>query len=328
MMNMQLPSWAYWAMGAGLACFIALVALSVRRHHGVKRSLFAAPYTLWMLVFTLLPCILIAYYAFTDTNGAFTLDNFRSFWDSNNSMRENLRALAGDEVAATVARGSVNVDTLVYSLWMAFLCTAISLLLGYPAALFMADRKMKMGSTIVVLFIIPMWMNFLLRTMAWQTLLEKTGVINSILSWLHLPSLNIINTPWAIILGMVYNFLPFMVLPIYNVLIKIDKDVVNAARDLGANPIQTFMKITLPLSVPGIISGITMVFVPALTTFVISDLLGGGKILLIGNVIEQSFKQNSNWHVGSGLSMVLMVFIIASMALVAKYDKEGEGSAF
>ena len=166
MMNMQLPSWAYWAMGAGLACFIALVALSVRRHHGVKRSLVAAPYTLWMLEFTLLPCILIAYYAFTDTNGAFTLDNFRSFWDSNNSMRENLRALAGDEVAATVARGSVNVDTLVYSLWMAFLCTAISLLLGYPAALFMADRKMKMGSTIVVLFIIPMWMNFLLRTIA------------------------------------------------------------------------------------------------------------------------------------------------------------------
>ena len=140
-----------------------------------------------------------------------------------------------------------------------------------------------------------------------------------VLNFLHLPSLEIINTPYAIVLGMVYNFLPFMVLPIYNVLIKIDKDVVNAARDLGANPVQTFLKITLPLSVPGVISGITMVFVPALTTF-------GGKILLIGNVIEQSFKQNSNWHVGSGLSLVLMVFIIASMALVAKYDKGGEGS--
>jgi len=127
---------------------------------------------------------------------------------------------------------------------------------------------------------------------------------------------------------MVYNFLPFMVLPIYNVLIKIDRDVINAARDLGASSSYTFLKIILPLSIPGIISGITMVFVPALTTFVISDLLGGGKILLIGNVIEQSFKQNSNWHVGSGLSMVLMVFIIASMALVAKYDKEGEGSSF
>ena len=143
-----------------------------------------------------------------------------------------------------------------------------------------------------------------------------------------LPALEIINTPYAIILGMVYNFLPFMVLPIYNVLAKIDPNVINAARDLGANSVQTFLKVIFPLSIPGVISGITMVFVPALTTFVISDLLGGGKILLIGNVIEQSFKQNSNWHVGSGLSLVLMVFIIASMALVAKYDKEEGGSAF
>ena len=173
-----------------------------------------------------------------------------------------------------------------------------------------------------------MWMNFLLRTLAWQTLLEKNGVINSILSFFHLPQLAIINTPYAIILGMVYNFLPFMVLPIYNVLVKIDKDVINAARDLGANNRQTFFKIILPLTVPGIISGITMVFVPALTTFVISDLLGGSKILLIGNVIEQEFKQGSNWHVGSGLSLVLMIFIILSMALIAKYDKDGEGTAF
>ena len=153
-------------------------------------------------------------------------------------------------------------------------------------------------------------------------------MINNILGALNLPSLDIINTPYAIVLGMVYNFLPFMVLPIYNVLIKIDPNVINAARDLGANNIQTFFKITLPLSTPGIISGITMVFVPALTTFVISDLLGGGKILLIGNVIEQAFKQSSNWNVGSGLSLVLMVFIIASMAVVAKYDKDGEGTAF
>ena len=177
-------------------------------------------------------------------------------------------------------------------------------------------------------FYSAMWMNFLLRTMAWQTLLEKNGVINSILSLFHLPALEIINTPYAIVLGMVYNFLPFMVLPIYNVLIKIDSNVLNAARDLGANPVQTFVKVTFPLSIPGVISGITMVFVPALTTFVISDLLGGGKLLLIGNVIEQSFKQNSNWHVGSGLSLVLMVFIIASMALVAKYDKGEGGTAF
>ena len=157
---------------------------------------------------------------------------------------------------------------------------------------------------------------------------QKNGVINSILAFFHLPQQSIINTPGAIVLGMVYNFLPFMVLPIYNVLAKIDKDVIYAARDLGANEFQTFTQIIFPLSIPGIISGITMVFVPALTTFVISDLLGGSKILLIGNVIEQEFKQGSNWHTGSGLSLVLMIFIIASMAVIAKYDKNGEGTAF
>lgn len=268
-----------------------------------KRCL-AGPYLFWSVSFVVIPLLVVLYYAITTDEGAFTLINLAEI-----TTPENLKALG-------------------ISLLLSFLSTVICLVLAYPLAMILSARNVNQSSFIVLIFILPMWMNFLLRTMAWQTLLEKTGVINSILSWLHLPSLNIINTPWAIILGMVYNFLPFMVLPIYNVLIKIDKDVVNAARDLGANPIQTFMKITLPLSVPGIISGITMVFVPALTTFVISDLLGGGKILLIGNVIEQSFKQNSNWHVGSGLSMVLMVFIIASMALVAKYDKEGEGSAF
>ena len=166
-------------------------------------------------------------------------------------------------------------------------------------------------------------MNFLLRTLAWQTLLEKTGVINSILTFLNLPTLNIINTPSAIVLGMVYNFLPFMVLPIYNTLIKIDSNVINAAKDLGANNIQTFTRVIFPLSLPGVISGITMVFVPALTTFVISDLLGGAKILLIGNVIEQEFKQANNWNAGSGLSFVLMIFIVISIFISNKYDKEG-----
>lgn len=176
-----------------------------------------------------------------------------------------------------------------------------------------------------MIIILPMWMNFLLRTIAWQNILERTGVINVFLKLLNLPSLNIINTPGAIVLGMVYNFLPFMVLPIYNVLIKIDKDVINAARDLGANGMQTFMKIILPLSLPGVISGITMVFVPSLTTFVISNILGGSKIVLIGNVIEQQFRVG-NWHTGSGLSLVLMIFILISMAILSKYDKEGEGS--
>ena len=201
------------------------------------------------------------------------------------------------------------------------------LILAYPLAMILTAKHVSHQSFIVLIFILPMWMNFLLRTLAWQTLLEKTGVINSVLSFLHLPALNIINTPYAIVLGMVYNFLPFMVLPLYNSLTKIDPSVVNAARDLGANGLQTFLRVIFPLSIPGVISGITMVFVPALTTFVISNLLGGSKILLIGNVIEQEFTQASNWHLGSGLSIVLMVFILINMILTAVFDKQGEGTA-
>ena len=221
-----------------------------------------------------------------------------------------------------------NLKALGLALLLSFVSTVICLILAYPLAMILSEKNVNQTSFIVLIFILPMWMNFLLRTLAWQTLLEKNGVINSILGFFHLPEQSLINTPAAIVLGMVYNFRPFMVLPIYNVLSKIDRDVIYAARDLGANSLQTFTKIILPLSVPGIISGITMVFVPSLTTFVISDLLGGSKILLIGNVIEQEFKQGSNWNVGSGLSLVLMIFIIASMALIAKYDKEGEGTAF
>ena len=187
--------------------------------------------------------------------------------------------------------------------------------------------NVNQDSFIILIFVFPMWMNFLLRTLAWQTLLEKTGVINNVLQFFNLPTLNIINTPAAIILGMVYNFLPFMVLPLYNVLVKIDKNVINAARDLGANGFQTFVKIIFPLSLPGMFSGITMVFVPALTTFVISKMLGGSKILLIGNVIEQEFTQTGNWNLGSGLSIVLMLFIIFNMVISTVTDKEGEVNA-
>ena len=178
------------------------------------------------------------------------------------------------------------------------------------------------------LFILPMWMNFLLRTMAWQVLLEKKGVINTILQSLGFSGLRLINTPAAIVMGMVYDFLPFMVMPIYNVLAKIDDRVIEAARDLGANNFQVFRYIIFPLSVPGIVSGVTMVFVPALTTFVISNMLGGGKILLIGNVIEQEFTVGNNWHLGAGLSLVMMIFILVSMAFIAKFDKNGEGNTF
>jgi spermidine/putrescine transport system permease protein len=270
----------------------------------MSKKLLAAPYLIWMAGFIVIPLALIVYYGLTDRNGAFTVANVMSI-----AAPEHIKALR-------------------LSLGLSLASTVVCLLLAYPLAMILRNRGIGRGSFIVFIFILPMWMNFLLRTMAWQTLLEKNGVINGLLSFLHLPGQNLINTSGAIILGMVYNFLPFMVLPVYNVLCKIDDDTINAARDLGANGLQTFLRVWLPLSVPGIISGITMVFVPALTTFVISNLLGGSKILLIGNVIEQEFTRGSNWHLGSGLSLVLMIFILISMAVIAKYDKNGEGSAF
>ena len=270
----------------------------------MSKKLLAGPYLLWMAGFIIIPLALIVYYGVTDKSGAFTLANIMSM-----ATPEHRKALW-------------------LSLELSFISTVICLILAYPLAMILRNRGMGQASFIVFIFILPMWMNFLLRTLAWQTLLEKSGVINGILTALHLPRQNLINTPSAIVLGMVYNFLPFMVLPIYNVLCKIEDNTINAARDLGANFFQTLIWIWLPLSVPGIISGITMVFVPALTTFVISNLLGGSKILLIGNVIEQEFTKSSNWNLGSGLSLVLMLFILLSMALIAKYDKNGEGSAF
>ena len=268
------------------------------------KKLLSGPYLFWMVGFTLIPLALIFWYGITDKSGAFTL--------------QNVLAIASADHASA----------LWLSLGLSLVSTLICLLLAYPLAMSLRGRGQAASGFIVFIFVLPMWMNFLLRTMAWQTLLEKNGVINGILTWLHLPKQSLINTPWAIILGMVYNFLPFMVLPIYNVLSKIDDNTINAAKDLGANSFQTLIFIWLPLSIPGIISGITMVFVPSLTTFVISDLLGGSKILLIGNVIEQEFTKGSNWHLGSGLSLVLMVFILISMAMIAKYDKNGEGTAF
>lgn len=267
-----------------------------------KSKLLASPYILWSVAFIVIPLCVIFYYGLTDRSGAFTLENIKSI-----GTTEHMKAL-------------------FLALGLSFISTVLCLLFGYPLAAVLTKISKNKSSLIVFIFILPMWMNFLLRTLAWQTLLEKTGVINSILTFLHLPTLNIINTNSAIILGMVYNFLPFMVLPLYNALTKIDQNVINAAHDLGANNTQTFIKIILPLSVPGIISGITMVFVPSLTTFVISNLLGGSKILLIGNVIEEQFTQASNWNLGSGLSIVLMLFILVSMIITSIFDKDGEGS--
>lgn len=269
-----------------------------------KRKLLAGPYLFWSVSFIIIPLFMVIYYGLTNDNGDFT--------------SKNLAAMATPE----------NLKALGLSLLLSVISTTVCLLLAYPLAMILTNMKVGKSSFIVLMFILPMWVNFLLRTLAWQNLLENNGVINTLLRFLNLPTIDIINTPYAIVLGMVYDFLPFMVLPIYNVLSKIDQNVISAARDLGANSFQTFLKIIFPLSLPGVISGITMVFVPSLTTFVISDLLGGSKVLLIGNVIDQTFTQGSDWHTGSGLSLVLTIFIVASMILVAKYDKEGKGAAF
>ncbi len=268
----------------------------------MNKKFLSVPFIFWSALFIIVPLVMVFYYGLTDKTGAFTLENIMAI-----SSPEHSKAL-WEAVKLSV------------------LSTALCLLLAYPLAMILAQKGSSKTSFMVLIFILPMWMNFLLRTFAWLTLLEKTGIINTLLKMLGLPTLDIINTPSAIVLGMVYNFLPFMVLPIYNVLVKIDKNVINAARDLGANSIQTFVKITLPLSVPGIISGISMVFVPALTTFIISKILGGSKILLIGNVIEQEFTMTGNWNLGSGLSIVLMLFIIFNMVITAVTDKDGEGS--
>lgn len=266
----------------------------------MNKKILSAPFLFWSALFIIVPLGMVFYYGLTDKTGAFTL--------------ENIAAIATPEHS----------KALWEAVKLSVVSTIICLLLAYPLAMILANSNVNQNSYIVLIFVLPMWMNFLLRTLAWQTLLEKTGVINSILKMLNLPTLDIINTPAAIVLGMVYNFLPFMVLPLYNVLVKIDKNVINAARDLGANGVQTFCKIIFPLSLPGMFSGITMVFVPALTTFVISKMLGGSKILLIGNVIEQEFTQTGNWHLGSGLSIVLMLFIILNMVISTVTDKEGE----
>ncbi|MBO2516536.1 MAG: hypothetical protein CW338_04550 [Clostridiales bacterium] len=261
----------------------------------------------------------------------FTFDNFMAFWDSNYIARENVKSTMEDGGAhysgSLSERGKVNFDIFVFSLWMAFLCTVICLLLGYPAAHIMADREFRLGSAIVILFVVPMWMNFLLRTIAMMALLNDDGVINSLLKWLGMQPASLINNAGAVLLGMVYNFLPFMVFPIYNVLNKMDIKLSEAAMDLGCNKFQTFYKVTLPLSVPGIVSGITMVFMPAVTTFYISGLLGGGKVTMFGDLIESKFISTSltSWNEGSALSLIMMILILISIGLLRKADPKGEG---
>ena len=270
------------------------------------KPLLALPYGVWAVIFIAAPLLLIVLYSFcTDPrNGLdFTLDNFRMFFDFENP---------------------VYLKVLWRSIYLAVISTAICLLLGYPMAFILSKLPSRVRSVVSVLFVLPMWMNFLLRTYAWMSLLEKTGIINTALEALGLPAWNIMYTQWAVVLGNVYNFLPFMILPIYNVLIKIDNSVIEAAQDLGANHWRVFCKVIFPLSLGGVGSGITMTFMPAVTTFVISKLLGGGQNALIGDLIEKQFKSTGNWGFGSAMSVIIMVLILLAMNLGPSGERNAE----
>ncbi len=271
----------------------------------MKKKWLAFPYIIWMILFTIVPLILICYYAFTDTvDGVvrFSFDNISAAFSKNNT------------------------ELIWKSIKMAALSTVICLLIAYPVAMILASKDFKDKTILLFLFVIPMWMNFLLRTYAWRYILEDITWLNNILGVFGIKPVTLLFTDFAVILGMVYNFLPFMILPIYTVLSKINPRVIEAAQDLGANKVNVFRKIIFPLSLPGVMSGIVMVFMPAVSTFVVSKLLGGGKYYLIGNIIENYFIESINgWHKGAAVSLVLLVIILISMFVLNRYDKDHEG---
>ncbi|UBK25651.1 ABC transporter permease [Clostridium perfringens] len=269
-----------------------------------KNLSFAAyPYVVWSAIFIVIPLLLIVFFSFTskvDGRFVFSFENFQRLFEP------------------------IYFTVFIRSIWLAVLSTVSCLILGYPIAYIISKLPIKRRNMLILLFILPMWMNFLLRTYAWMAILGRDGLINTLLGYIGIGTIKMLYTDGAILLGMVYNFLPFMVIPIYTVLIKIDKNLVNAAYDLGANKAQAFRKIILPLSIPGIISGITMVFMPAVSNFVIPSLLGGGKYMLVGNLIEQQFTTIGNWNFGSALSIFMMILILISMAFMSKYEKNGK----
>jgi len=258
----------------------------------VKR--FTIPYVIWMAIFVIIPLILVVVYAFTAKGGGFTLQNF-----------SNMGSYA---------------SVFVRSFLLAFAATVICILIGYPVAYIISKEKAGVQRLFVMLIMLPMWINFLLRTYSWMSILENTGLLNRLLSLIGLPTVHIINTPYAVVLGMVYNFLPFMILPIHSVISKIDRPLIEAAQDLGASGFHVFQKVIFPLSLPGVLSGITMVFVPAVSTFVISQLLGGGTDMLLGDLIEMQFLGSAyNPHLGSAIALVMMVIVMIFMWLMNKF---------
>ena len=266
-----------------------------------KSLLLSTPYIVFMLLFTLIPLGVVVYYALTDspTTGNFTLENLSSlleYW-----------------------------PVLWQSIWYSIVAALICLLIGYPVAYFIAHQKPVAQKFLYMLVMLPMCMSFLLRTLAWVGLLQDTGIINTLLGKLGIGPLPLIRNSGAVILGMVYNYLPYMILPLYAIIVKIDHRLIEAAEDLGCNSVQVFTKVILPLSVPGILSGITMVFVPAVSTFYISQKLGGTDTVLIGDVIERQFKQGNNPNLGAALSLVLMILVFVCTGIMNRFGADEEG---
>ena len=270
----------------------------MKKNNG-SSTLPASPYIVWSTLFIVIPLIIIVFFSFTQETASgysFTLENFKRVLNSQ------------------------YVSVFRRSLVLAFQSTVLCLILGYPVAYFISKMKSNRRNILIMLFSVPLWMNFLLRTYAWLPILGKNGVINNFLSAIGLNTINILYTDAAVLLGMVYNFLPFMILPIYTVLIKMDNSLIDAAADLGANKRQIFTRIIFPLSMPGVITGITMVFMPAVSTFVISRLLGGGQYMLLGNLIETQFTTMGDWNFGSALAIFMMIIILISMAIMNKFE--------
>ena len=270
-----------------------------------SESRLATPYAIWSVLFIVIPLILIVFFSFTkqvDGRYMFTLDNFDKFFNV------------------------MYFKVVRRSLVLAFISTVLCLIVGYPTAYIISKAKPSRRATLLLLCILPMWMNFLLRTYSWASILGQNGLLSSFLGLSGIEYRSILYTPFAVLLGMVYNFLPFMVLPIYTSLSKMDHDLIDAAHDLGANNFTVFRKIIFPLSLPGVFSGITMVFMPSITSFAISRLLGGGKTMLIGDLIEQQFTVVGDWNFGSAISIFLMIVILISMSIMSKMDDgSGEG---
>lgn len=273
------------------------------RKSGKKKSpnLLQYPYILWASLFIVVPLVLVLWYSFTSPTPtgdyAFSIANYRRFFEP------------------------VYLRVMGRSLLLAAEATLVCLVVGYPAAMIIVRLGLKWRNTLLLLLVLPMWINFLLRTYSWMVLLGRQGILNQFLEWVGLPPQSLLYSRGAVLIGMVYNFLPFMILPLYTSLSKIGREQIEAAEDLGANRWDVFRRIIIPLSLPGILTGTTMVFMPAVSTFVISALLGGGQDMLIGNLIEQQFLSTGDWHFGSALSILMMVIILLSMAAVSVTDK-------